>query len=94
MVFVGGRDAAINTLQKKLAEVDSQRKKELEMRERIEAELKSLQDKVCLSLVCDIATNKEPIFLKVDGTEDAMKFYIIMGSFLPKIFFVGWQWNE
>ena len=48
VIFTGGRDAAINALQKKLAEVDSQRKKELEMRENIEAELKSLQDTVCI----------------------------------------------
>ena len=53
VIFVGGRDAAINALQKKLAEVDSQRKKELERRESIEAELKSLQDKVYFCLGSD-----------------------------------------
>ena len=59
LIFVGGRDAAINALQKKLAEVDLQRKKELERRESIEAELKSLQDKVCFCLGCDIITKKD-----------------------------------
>ena len=48
--FVGGKDAAVNALQKKLAEVDAKCKKEIEAREAVEAELKTLQDKVCINL--------------------------------------------
>ncbi len=50
--FLGEKDAAVHTLQRKLAEVDAMWKKEVEAREAVQTELQSLQEKVSFGLAC------------------------------------------